>query len=60
MEFTEREDGVVEMRGHLPVPADQKWFWTKRWQAMEAEADADIAAGRETAHGSIDDLLDGL
>ncbi len=27
---------------------DQAWFWTPSWQAGEAEADRDIAAGRVT------------
>ena len=30
IEFTEREDGVLELRGVLPVPADEHWFWTER------------------------------
>ncbi|MGI9016715.1 MAG: AbrB/MazE/SpoVT family DNA-binding domain-containing protein [Euzebya sp.] len=60
VELIEREDGVVEMRGHLPVPADQKWFWTERWQKMEAQADADIAAGDVTTHESVDEFLDSL
>jgi bifunctional DNA-binding transcriptional regulator/antitoxin component of YhaV-PrlF toxin-antitoxin module len=60
VEFVEREDGVVELRGHLPVPADQAWFWTERWQAMEAEADADIAAGRVTTFESAEAFLDAL
>jgi hypothetical protein len=25
---------------------DQSWFWTKRWQQGEREADEDIKAGR--------------
>jgi hypothetical protein len=28
------------------APRDQRWFWTKEWQAGEREAEADIAAGR--------------
>jgi antitoxin component of MazEF toxin-antitoxin module len=31
------------------IPKDQRYFWTPEWQAMEAEADADLAAGR--VHG---------
>ena len=45
VEVTERDDGVIELRPVLPVDADQRWFWTDRWQAMEREADAEIAAG---------------
>jgi bifunctional DNA-binding transcriptional regulator/antitoxin component of YhaV-PrlF toxin-antitoxin module len=46
LQIIEREDGTVELRALLPVPADQHWFWSERWQAMEQEADEDVAAGR--------------
>ena len=38
-------------------PDDQSWFWTEEWQAMEQEADLDIAAGRVVA-SSVDEFLD--
>jgi hypothetical protein len=57
LEVTEREDGVFEFRPVLPVPADQRWFWTERWQAMEREADADIAAGRVAGFNDVDEFL---
>jgi len=60
LEFVERDDGTIEVRGVLPVPADQAWFWTDRWQAMEREADADVAAGRVTRHDSVEDLIAAL
>ena len=44
----ERDDGRIELVPVVAVPADQAWFWTDRWQAMEREADADIATGRAT------------
>ena len=46
VQIIEQEDGRIELRAVLPVPADEAWFWTERWQAMEREADEDIAAGR--------------
>ncbi|MFI5009266.1 MAG: AbrB/MazE/SpoVT family DNA-binding domain-containing protein [Solirubrobacterales bacterium] len=63
VELIERDDGVIEMRPQLPHPAEQQWFWTERWQRMEREADADIAAGRIGTHESGEDFLahlDGL
>lgn len=42
----ERDDGVIELH---PLPThrvDQTWFWAKRWQQMEQEAEDDITAGR--------------
>lgn len=63
VEIVERDDGVIELHPHVPIPADQAWFWTERWQAREREADAEIDAGRLTTHESADDFLrhlDGL
>lgn len=60
LEMTERDDGVIELRAALPVPVDQRWFWTERWQAREREVDEHVAAGRVTRHGSTEDFLDHL
>ncbi len=57
VQIVERDDGVVELRPLLPLPADQRWFWTERWQAMEREADEDIAAGRVTVVDGPDELF---
>jgi antitoxin MazE len=57
LQIIEQEDGRVELRPVLPVPADQRWFWTERWQAMEREADADIAAGRTVVVDGVDELI---
>ncbi len=57
LEVTERDDGVIELRPHVPVPADQRWFWTVRWQEMEREADEDVAAGRVARFDNADDFL---
>jgi AbrB family looped-hinge helix DNA binding protein len=60
LEIVETDDGRFEIRGAIPVPADQAWFWTDRWQRMEHEADADLAAGRVATADSVDELLDEL
>ncbi len=57
VEVLERDDGVVELRAALPVPADQLWFWTKHWQQREREVDGHVAAGRITVHQNADDFL---
>jgi AbrB family looped-hinge helix DNA binding protein len=59
VEVIER-DGEIVLRPHVPVPSDQAWFWEKRWQTMEREADEDIAAGRVLSFESVDDLVDDL
>ena len=57
VEVVEREDGVIELHPHVPVPAEQAWFWTKRWQEREREVDAHVEAGEVTTHGSVADFL---
>ena len=60
VELIEREDGVLELHPHVAVPSDQAWFWAARWQAMERQADEDVAAGRVTRHESTEDFLASL
>lgn len=60
VEVVEREDGVIELHPHVPVRADQAWFWTERWQAREREADAHVEAGEVTTHESAEDFLEHL
>lgn len=60
LEMTEREDGVLELRAALPIPADQLWFWAERWQEREREVDAHVEAGRVSTHGSTESFLDHL
>lgn len=60
VEVVERDDGVIELYPHVPVPAGQAWFWTERWQAREREVDAHVDAGELTTHDSADDLLEHL
>lgn len=56
MDATVREDGVLELRPQSPDPS-QAWFWTKRWQRMERQADDDYAAGRYKTFDDVEDFL---
>jgi len=58
VKLIERDDGRIELVPVVAVPADQAWFWTDRWQAMEREADADISAGRTTVVDGVEGLAD--
>jgi len=57
IKLIEHDDGRVELVPVVTVPADQAWFWAERWQQMEREADADIAAGRLTVVDGADELI---
>lgn len=51
------EDGRIVLTPTALVPRDQAWFWTEDWQAREAEADAQIAAGEGTVFRSDEEFL---
>ena len=59
VEVIER-DGEIVLRPHVPVPADQAWFWTETWQRMEREAADDIKAGRVKTSKDVADFLNEL
>ncbi len=42
----ELRHGAIVMKPAKVVDAEDAWFYTQEWQKKEAEADADIAAGR--------------
>jgi AbrB family looped-hinge helix DNA binding protein len=42
----EVRDKEIVLKLKKLVDKDQAWFWTKRWQEGEREADEDIKAGR--------------
>ena len=45
LDFEDR-DGEIVLKAKKLIDADQAWFWTKRWQEGERQADEDIRAGR--------------
>ena len=57
VEIERRPDGVIELRPKVAIDASQAWFWTRRWQKMEREADADIAAGALRPSGTAEEFL---
>lgn len=53
------DDRAVLMPKKL-VDKSQAYFWTKRWQEGEKEADEDIRAGRVKAFDLVDELIKDL
>ena len=60
VEVVERDDGVIELHPHLPVPADQAWFWSARWQQLEREVNEHVDRGDVETFGDSADFLDAL
>jgi antitoxin MazE len=42
------------------VDKNQAYFWTKKWQDVEKEADEDIRAGRVKVFDSVEELIKDL
>ncbi len=42
------------------IDPDQAWFWTREWQTMEREAEADRLAGRVTGYDGDTEFLAAL
>ena len=50
-------DGEIVLKVKKLVDKEQAWFWTKRWQQGELEAEADIRAGRVHSFANIDKAI---
>jgi antitoxin MazE len=56
IEISIEDEKAVLMPKKL-IDKSQAYFWTKKWQEGEKEADEDIKAGRVKSFNSIEDLL---
>ena len=56
----EFRDGEIVIKAKKLVDKDQAWFWTKRWQEGEREADEDIQAGRIYSFPTFEEGIDFL
>ena len=45
------------MRTKEIIDPEQTYFWTKKWQAMEKQVEADKKHNRIVGNGAADDLL---
>jgi len=59
VEIEVEDERAVLMPKRL-VDKSQAYFWTKRWQDAEREADGDIKAGRVKTFDSVDELIKDL
>jgi AbrB family looped-hinge helix DNA binding protein len=56
----EVEDERAVLMPKKLVDKNQAYFWTKKWQEGEQEADEDIKAGRVKTFDSVDELIKDL
>lgn len=51
-------DNTIVLVPQRAIDKDQNWFWTERWQKLEAEAENDIRKGRIKTFNSVEGLFD--
>ncbi|MEW6033797.1 MAG: hypothetical protein AB1603_02960 [Chloroflexota bacterium] len=59
MEIQVSDDRAVVVPKKL-VDKSQAYFWTRKWQEAEREADEDVKAGRVRSFDSVEDLIEEL
>lgn len=55
--FYTDEQGRVLIRRAQIIPPDQAWFWSERWQRLERQAQADLAAGHVVEAANLGEAL---
>jgi AbrB family looped-hinge helix DNA binding protein len=60
LEVSVNEDGTICLIPKVAIDRSQAYFWTKRWQDGEREAEEDISAGRVKKFDNVDDLINDL
>ncbi len=51
------EDDKIILKPVLVIDRSQSWFWTKKWQQMEKEADEDIKQGKVRKAKNLKELI---
>lgn len=57
VQVTPRDDGVLELRPLVAVPADQAWFADPKWLEGERAVDEHVKAGETNVFESVDELF---
>jgi hypothetical protein len=52
-----RDTRSTGIQPRIDIDSEQAWYWTTEWQDREAEAEADLAAGRYEDFNTVDDML---
>ena len=57
LEIVVEADGTLRLVPQIAVNRSQAYFWTRRWQEGEREADDDLIEGRFEDFSSMEDLI---
>lgn len=60
LEVIVEEDGTLRLIPKVAVDRSQAYFWTRRWQMGEREAESDIQAGRTRRFDNVDAAIEFL
>jgi antitoxin MazE len=58
--FYMNDQGQVVLERLQVIPPEQAWFWSRRWQRMEEQVDAQAAAGRMEVFEDVEALIECL
>jgi antitoxin MazE len=51
------EDDKIVIKPVLVIDRSQSWFWSKKWQQMEKEADEDVKQGKVQKAKTLTELI---
>jgi AbrB family looped-hinge helix DNA binding protein len=54
------DDGSIRLTPQMAIDRSQAYFWSKRWQAGEQQAEKDIQTGKMDKFDNVDDLINDL
>jgi len=57
---TELKDDKIIIIPKKTIDAEQAWFWTKKWQEAEREAEDDLKSGKAKKFKNVEELIEDL
>ncbi len=60
LEVNIEEDGSIRLTPQVTMDRAQAYFWSKRWQEGEKEAEQDIHDGKVKEFNALENLIDDL
>jgi len=57
---TELKDDKIIIVPKKTIDAEQAWFWTKKWQEAEGEAEDDLKSGKVKKFKTVEELIEDL